>query len=281
MTDRSAIEWTQATWNPVTGCDRISPGCDHCYALTLAARLKAMGQAKYQTDGRPPTSGPGFGVAVHTGALAEPLRWRRPRRIFVNSMSDLFHARVPEAFIAEVFAVMAAAGHHIYQVLTKRPTRMARLLASDAFPELVFQTAAHRHEVKTLTWPLPNVWLGISIELDRFCWRADRLRQTPAVVRFLSCEPLLGPLPSLDLAGIDWVIVGGESGPGARPMHPAWARQLRDQATAAGVAFFFKQWGGRTPKAGGRTLDGRTWDQYPARSAADAAADAGHQDDDR
>jgi protein gp37 len=270
MTDRSAIQWTQATWNPITGCDRISPGCQHCYALTLAARLKAMGQAKYQTDGRPPTSGPGFGVAVHTGALAEPLRWRRPRLVFVNSMSDLFHARVPTAFIAEVFAVMAAAGHHTYQVLTKRPTRMARLLASDAFPELVFQVAVERHGVTTLTWPLPNLWLGVSIELDRFCWRADRLREAPAVVRFLSCEPLLGPLPSLDLAGIDWVICGGESGPGHRPADPAWVRELRDRCIGAGVAFFFKQWGGRTPKAGGRRLDGRTWDQYPPRWAGAA-----------
>jgi len=275
MTDRSTIEWTQATWNSVTGCDRISPGCQHCYALTLAKRLKAMGQAKYQTDGRPPTSGPGFGVATHPQALAEPLRWRRPRLIFVNSMSDLFHAHVPSSFIAGVFAVMAAADQHTYQVLTKRPTRMARLLTSEAFPELVFRLAAQQHGVRTLTWPLPNLWLGVSIELDRFCWRADRLRQTPAVVRFLSCEPLLGPLRSLDLTGIHWVIVGGESGPAARPMQPTWARQLRDQATAAGVAFFFKQWGGRTPKAGGRLLDGRTWDQYPWRWTTDAGtADA-------
>jgi protein gp37 len=274
MTDRSTIQWTQATWNPVTGCDRISPGCDHCYALTLAARLKAMGQAKYQTDGRPPTSGPGFGVATHTGALAEPLRWRRPRRIFVNSMSDLFHARVPTAFIAEVFAVMAAADHHTYQVLTKRPTRMARLLASDAFPEIVFQLTAHRHEVTTLTWPLPNVWLGVSIELDRFCWRADRLRQTPAVVHFLSCEPLLGPLPSLNLAGIDWVIVGGESGPRFRPLDLDWVREIRDRCIQRNVALFLKQIGGRTPKAGGRLLDGHTWDQYPL-AWADAAS--GHR----
>jgi protein gp37 len=274
MTDRSAIEWTHATWNPVTGCDRISPGCGHCYALTLAARLKAMGQAKYQTDGRPPTSGPGFGVATHPQALAEPLRWRRPRRIFVNSMSDLFHARVPEAFIAEVFAVMAAADHHTYQVLTKRPARMARLLTADTFPEVVFQLAAQRHGITTLTWPLPNLWLGVSIELDAYCWRADRLRQTPAVVRFLSCEPLLGALPSLDLTGIGWVICGGESGPGHRPVDPAWVRALRDRCVAAGVAFFFKQWGGRTPKAGGRLLDGRTWTQYPSRWAG---ATTGHR----
>jgi protein gp37 len=275
MTDRSSIEWTQATWNPVTGCDRISPGCHHCYALTLAARLRAMGHAKYQTDGRPPTSGPGFGVATHPQVLIQPLRWRRPRLVFVNSMSDLFHARVPEAFIAEVFAVIAASDRHTYQVLTKRPARMARLLASDAFPEVVFQLATQRHGITALTWPLPNVWVGVSIELDRFCWRADRLRQTPAAVRFLSCEPLLGPLPSLDLTGIDWVICGGESGPAPRPMHPTWARQLHDQATAGQVAFFFKQWGGRTPKTGGRLLDGRTWDQYPTTWPLGAG---GHQD---
>jgi protein gp37 len=263
MTARSAIEWTQATWNPVTGCDRISPGCQHCYALTLAKRLKAMGQAKYHTDGRPPTSGPGFGVATHPQALAEPLGWRRPRRIFVNSMSDLFHARVPTAFIAEVFAVMAAADHHTYQVLTKRPARMAGMLRSDAFAESVSQVAAERHGIAVLTWPLPNVWLGASIETGAYCWRADRLRQIPAAVRFLSCEPLLGPLPSLDLTGIDWVIVGGESGPGHRPVDPAWVRQLRDRCVAGGIPFFFKQWGGLTPKAGGRVLDGRTWDQYP------------------
>jgi protein gp37 len=270
MTARSAIEWTHTTWNPVTGCDRISPGCDHCYALTLAKRLKAMGQAKYQTDGRPPTSGPGFGVAVHPKALAEPLRWRRPRLVFVNSMSDLFHARVPEAFIAEVFAVMAAADQHTFQVLTKRPARMARLLASQAFHARVADLLQlHRQrDGRGLGWPLPNVWLGVSIELDAYCWRAVRLRQTPAAVRFLSCEPLLGPLPSLDLTGIGWVICGGESGPGHRPVNPAWVRELRDRCIAAGVAFFFKQWGGRTPKTGGRLLDGRTWDQYPHRQDA-------------
>jgi protein gp37 len=271
MTTRSAIEWTQATWNPVTGCDRISPGCQHCYALTLAKRLKAMGQAKYQTDGRPPTSGPGFGLATHPKALAEPLGWRRPRRIFVNSMSDLFHARVPTAFIAEVFAVMAAADQHTYQVLTKRPARMARLLTAEPFGARV--AAALRQLPRQrggLGWPLANVWLGVSIENDTYCWRVERLRQAPAAVRFLSCEPLLGPLPSLDLTGIGWVIVGGESGPGYRPVDPAWVRGLRDRCVAGGIPFFFKQWGGPTPKAGGRLLDGRTWDQYPPTWAGTA-----------
>jgi protein gp37 len=279
MNARSAIEWTQATWNPVTGCDRISPGCQNCYALTLAARLKAMGQAKYQTDGRPPTSGPGFGVMVHEATLTEPLRWRRPRLVFVNSMSDLFHARVPETFIAQVLAVMATADHHTYQVLTKRPARMARLLASQAFRDRVaaaLQQLRQQRDGPTLGWPLPNVWLDASIELDAYCWRADRLRETAAAVRFLSYEPLLGSLPSLDLTGIDWVIVGGESGPGHRPVDPAWVRQLRDRCIGAGVAFFFKQWGGRTPKAGGRLLDGHTWDQYPQPQAGDAL-DVGHR----
>jgi protein gp37 len=280
MTDRSAIEWTQATWNPVTGCDRISPGCQHCYALTLATRLKAMGQAKYQTDGDPRTSGSGFGVAIHPHALLEPLGWRRPRRIFVCSMADLFHARVPEAFIAQVFAVMATAGHHTYQVLTKRPLRMEHLLSSDAFAEQVFQHATS-YGVGSLTWPLPNVWLGTSVEdQPRADQRVPKLLSTPAAIRFLSCEPLLGPVElapewmelklqvfasqgAVCFPRVDWIIVGGESGPGHRPVDPAWVRSLRDQALAAGVAFFFKQWGGRTPGAGGRLLDGRTWDLYP------------------
>jgi protein gp37 len=251
MSTTTTIEWTQVTWNPTTGCDRISPGCDHCYALTLAARLKAMGQAKYQTDGHPPTSGPGFGVAVHAKALAEPLGWRRPRLIFVNSMSDLFHARVPEPVIASVFAVMAAADQHTYQVLTKRPARMARLLAAEAFGARVaaaLRQLPRQRDGLGLGWPLPNVWLGASIETDAYCWRADRLRQTPAAVRFLSLEPLLGPLPSLDLTGIGWVICGGESGPGHRPVDPAWVRELRDRCIALGVPFFFKQWGGPTPR---------------------------------
>ncbi|WP_340686372.1 phage Gp37/Gp68 family protein [Amycolatopsis coloradensis] len=245
MSDGSSIEWTEATWNPTTGCDRVSAGCDHCYALTLAKRLKAMGSAKYQTDGDPRTSGPGFGVATHAAALGEPFRWRQPRLVFVNSMSDLFHAKVPVEFIRRVFAVMEATPQHTYQVLTKRSRRIRRLASS-------------------LDWPA-NLWLGVSVEDERVAYRVDDLREVPAAVRFLSCEPLLGPLSQLDLAGIGWVIVGGESGPHARPMAPEWAIEVRDQCQQAHVPFFFKQWGGRTPKAGGRDLEGRTWDEMPSR----------------
>jgi protein gp37 len=252
MADKSAIEWTEATWNPVTGCDRVSAGCDHCYALTLAARLKAMGQPKYQRDGDPRTSGPGFGVTMHPDELEIPRRWRRPRVIFVNSMSDLFHPQVSGDFVARVFEVMAATPQHTYQVLTKRPKRARQLLRG---------------------WTaVPNVWLGVSIEDDRVVDRADILRQVPAAVRFLSLEPLLGPLPSLDLTGIDWVIVGGESGPDHRPMRKEWVLELRDRCQAAGVPFFFKQWGGLTPKSGGRLLDGRTWDEMPPLALAGTRA---------
>ena len=269
MSTASKIEWTETTWNPVTGCDRISSGCDRCYALTLAKRLKAMGSQKYQADGDPRTSGPGFAVTVHEDTVPEPLRWRKPRVVFVNSMSDLFHARVPDAFIASVFAVMAVTPQHTYQVLTKRPRRMRALLASDAFCSQVgaavgalgLGTAADR---APLPWPAPNVWLGTSIENDDYTWRADCLRQVPAAVRFLSLEPLLGPLPSLSLDGIGWVIAGGESGPGCRPLDLAWVREIRDRCASQDAAFFFKQVGGPTPKAGGRQLDGRTWDEYPA-----------------
>ncbi|MEQ0563983.1 phage Gp37/Gp68 family protein [Amycolatopsis sp. NEAU-NG30] len=251
MSDRSSIEWTQATWNPTTGCDRISAGCDHCYALTLAKRLKAMGSAKYQTDGDPHTSGPGFGVTTHAPSLAEPFRWRQPRLVFVNSMSDLFHAKVPVDFIRRVFTVMEATPQHTYQVLTKRSRRIRRIAGS-------------------LDWPR-NLWLGVSVENQDAAYRVDDLRAVPAAVRFLSCEPLLGPLEQLDLDGIGWVIVGGESGPGCRPMAAVWARDLRDQCIDVRVPFFFKQWGGRTPKAGGRELDGRTWDQMPQLAGATAA----------
>jgi protein gp37 len=236
--DKTAIEWTDATWNPVTGCDRTSPGCDHCYALKMAARLKKMGSANYQNDGDPRTSGPGFGVTCHPHMLDQPLRWKRPRRIFVNSMSDLFHPDVPDEFIAQVFAVMALAPQHTFQILTKRPQRMATMLGHDysteewrAFTTIVhdvMEDMGHREACYDM-WPLPNVWLGVSIETDRYTFRADHLRATPAALRFISAEPLLGPLPSLDLTGIDWLIVGGESGPGALPMHPDWVRDLRDQ----------------------------------------------------
>ena len=244
----TTIEWTDETWNPTTGCDRVSPGCDNCYALTMAARLKGMGQAKYQNDGDPRTSGPGFGLTCHPDALDVPRRWRKARRVFVNSMSDLFHPEVPSSFVAQVFDVMRDCPQHTFQILTKRPQRMAELGCGATFGEAK---------------GAPNVWLGTSIESDRYAFRADHLRDTPAAVRFLSLEPLLGPLPSLDLTGIDWVIVGGESGLASRPMNPAWVRDLRDRCVDADVAFFFKQWGGRTPKANGRTLDGQTWDEYP------------------
>lgn len=247
MAVKSSIEWTEATWNPVTGCDRVSEGCDHCYAQTLAKRLKAMGNRRYQQDGNTRTSGPGFGLTLHSDQLQLPTRWREPRVVFVNSMSDLFHDGVPQDFIAEVFDVMAATPRHTYQVLTKRPGRMASVLNS-------------------LGRPSPNVWLGTSIENQRWAdIRIPHLLKTPAATRFLSCEPLLGPieLPRSIRTAVGWVIVGGESGPGARPMDISWARSLRDQCSESGVAFFFKQWGGRTPKAGGRQLDGRTWDEMP------------------
>jgi len=189
-------------------------------------------------------------VVLHSDRLDQPQRWRRPRRVFVNSMSDLFHELVPEAFVHDVFDRMAQADWHSYQLLTKRPERMAEVVGS-------------YYARRPAADPLTHVWLGTSIENDRWTNRADALRRTPAAVRFVSAEPLLGPLPSLDLAAIDWLIVGGESGAGARPMRPDWARHLRDRALAAHVAFFFKQWGGRTPKSGGRELDGQTWDEYP------------------
>ena len=257
MGDNTKIEWSDATWNPVTGCDRCSPGCDFCYALGVAARLKAMGQANYQKDGDPRTSGPGFGVTCHPHMLDQPLRWKKPRRIFVNSMSDLFHELVPDDYVMKVFEIMAATPRHTYQVLTKRPERLTPFVCKQAFDPIT----------SWLDWPLPNVWLGTSIENDRWTVRADHLRTAPAAVRFLSCEPLLGPLPSLDLTGIDWVIVGGESGPGHRPMDPDWVRDIRDRCEATGAAFFFKQWGGATPKSGGRELDGRTWDGFPGGPA--------------
>jgi len=252
MADHSAIEWTEATWNPITGCDRISAGCDNCYALTLAKRLKAMGSTKYQNDGDPRTSGPGFAVTTHADVLQIPFRWHQPRMVFVNSMSDLFHARVPISFIRRVFDVMAATPAHTYQILTKRAARLSKV--------------AH-----LLDWPT-NVWMGVSVEDASHLARLDHLRQVPAAVRFVSAEPLLGPLPGIDLSRIHWMIVGGESGPNARPMSPTWARSVRDQCADHAVPFFFKQWGGRTPKAGGRVLDGLTWDQMPDPARVQKAA---------
>jgi protein gp37 len=248
LADGTSIEWTEATWNPTTGCDRVSAGCDHCYALTLSKRLKAMGAEKYQNDGDPRTSGPGFGVTIHPDTLDVPLLWRTPRLVFVNSMSDLFHAKVPLGFVRDVFDVMRDTPQHTYQVLTKRSRRL-RVLADK------------------LNWP-DNVWMGVSVESEDVLVRIDDLRGMPAKVKFLSCEPLLGPLTGMDLAGIDWVIAGGESGHQHRPMDPAWVTEIRDICNAAGVAFFFKQWGGRTPKAGGRELDGELWDEMPKRAAS-------------
>jgi protein gp37 len=241
--DHSAIEWTESTWNPTSGCDKLSPGCDHCYALTLAKRLKAMGVARYQRDGDPSTSGPGFGISIHPEVLDVPRHWRKPRTIFVNSMSDLFHPDVPDEFIGDVFTVMSETPQHTYQVLTKRSKRLV-------------------HLASRLPWP-PNVWMGVTVESSRYRFRINHLQTVPSAIRFLSLEPLLGPLNDLDLAGIDWAIVGGESGSGHRPVDEDWITDIREQCLEAGVAFFFKQWGGRTPKANGRMLAGRTWDDLP------------------
>lgn len=238
MTARSKIEWTDTTWNPVTGCTKVSHGCKNCYAERMAARLKAMRAEKYAN---------GFKVTTHASIVNDPLKWKTPRRVFVNSMSDLFHEEVPAAFIESVFHTMNRAQKHVFQVLTKRPTRVVEL--NDL-----------------LSWTR-NIWLGTSIESMRWIERLDVLKQTSAQVKFLSLEPLLGPLPSLQLDGIDWVIVGGESGPGARPMQGAWVREIRDRCVANETPFFFKQWGGVFKKRNGRILDNRTWDQMPAISS--------------
>jgi protein gp37 len=233
------------SWNPTTGCDRVSPGCDRCYALSFAQRLQAMGNPRYRRDGDPRTSGPGFGVSLHPDALDKPRHWRKPRLVFTDSMSDLFHPRIPEQFIERVVEVMRAEARHVFFVLTKRPVRMTHVLARCA-PD-----------------PLPNVWWGVTVENEQHTDRVETLRATPAAVRFVSLQPLLGPLPSLEMSGLDWVYAGGESGPGARAMHPDWVRDIRDRCLSAGVPFLFKQWGGPTRNAGGRTLDGVTWDQMP------------------
>jgi protein gp37 len=243
--DRSGIEWTEATWNPVTGCDKVSPGCAHCYAETFAERWRGIPGHPYEQ---------GFDLRLWPERLEQPMRWKKPRVIFVNSMSDLFHEDIPVEYVAEVFDVMARADQHVFQILTKRHERLAELASF-------------------LTWH-PNVWIGVSIENRQFVHRADYLRQVEdAAVRFISAEPLLGPLEGLDLRGIDWLIAGGESGFRHRPVRPEWIRDLRRRCDEEGVAFFFKQWGGRTPKAGGRELDGRTYDAFPAprRSERDLA----------
>jgi protein gp37 len=245
----SRIEWTDATWNPVVGCSKVSPGCDNCYAISMARRIEATGNEAYSGT---TTADDWTGlVKCLPERLDQPLRWRKPRRIFVNSMSDLFHPYVPSEFIRRVFDVFDQAPQHTFQVLTKRPQRMAEIVD-------YIRPAWYRLTPS-------NVWLGTSIESDIYTFRANHLRATPTRgLRFLSLEPLLGPLPSLNLSNIDWVIVGGESGPQHRPVDPDWVRDLRDRCVDASVPFFFKQWGGRTPKAGGRQLDGRTWDEYPA-----------------
>jgi protein gp37 len=234
LANNSHIEWTDATWNPVTGCSKISPGCKFCYAERLARRLQAMGQKNYRN---------GFNVTLQPHMLEHPVHWKQPRRIFVNSMSDLFHDEVPAGYITQVFDVMRRAPWHQYQVLTKRSERLLELN-----PMLPWQ---------------PQTWMGVSIENEKYFYRADHLRRTGAHVKFLSIEPLLGSLRKLNLRGIHWVIVGGESGPGARPMNPDWVREIRDRCTQARVPFFFKQWGGIFKRRTGRVLDGRTWDDMP------------------
>ncbi len=240
----SAIEWTEFTWNPMRGCSRVSPGCERCYAERIAHRFSGPGKP-YEGLTRVGSRGPRWAGRVRTvpPVLDLPLRLRQPRRIFVNSMSDLFHERAPAAFIEQVFDVMQRADWHEFQVLTKRADRLEEL--------------GH-----LLPWP-PNVWMGVSVESVAYLDRIEPLRRCGARVKFLSLEPLLGPIPNLPLDGLDWVIVGGESGPGARPMDPAWVLDLRDQCVQAGIAFFFKQWGGFRKKRNGRRLEGRTWDEFP------------------
>jgi protein gp37 len=230
----TTIEWTNTTWNPVTGCTKISAGCHNCYAERMAKRLLAMGQANYKN---------GFTLTCHPQMLDLPKRWRKPRLVFVNSMGDLFHKDVPDKFIKDVFDVIAQTPRHTYQLLTKRAERLETLAGE-------------------LTWP-PNLWMGVSVESEAVSKRIDHLRRVPAKVRFLSIEPLLGPMPTIGLEGIHWVIVGGESGPGARPMKEEWVLDIKDQCIEAGVAFFFKQWGGIRKKQTGRMLEGRTWDELP------------------
>ena len=237
MAARSAIEWTEATWNPVTGCTKISVGCKNCYAERMALRLRAMGQQNYVN---------GFRVTIHERALELPYRWKSAQTIFVNSMSDLFHENVPREFIEKVFSVMNYADWHRYQILTKRSERLLELDHS-------------------LNWA-SHIWMGVTVETDDQISRIDHLRSTHARLKFLSLEPLLGALPNLDLAGIDWVIVGGESGPGARPMREEWVLEIKNQCLKSRVPFFFKQWGGSRKKKTGRILDGRLWNEMPVEN---------------
>lgn len=231
----SSIEWTDSTWNPVTGCTKTSPGCANCYAERMSQRLKAMGNPNYKN---------GFSLTMHEDALELPLRWKRSQAIFVNSMSDLFHENVPDDFILRVFNIMKHADWHNFQILTKRSERLIEL--SDK-----------------LTW-MPHIWMGVTVEEQRYTYRIENLRNTNAIVKFLSIEPLIGPITNLDLEGIDWVIVGGESGPKSRPMEQSWVINIRNQCQEQKVPFFFKQWGGRNKKKAGRELEGRTWDEVPS-----------------
>jgi protein gp37 len=242
MADNSAIEWTEATWNPVTGCDKVSPGCAHCYAEAFAKRWRGIPGHPYEQ---------GFALRLWPQRLEQPLRWTRPRMIFVNSMIDLFHEQVPDEYIERVFEVMGQARRHTFQILTKRHERLVEL-------------------APRLPWH-PNVWMGVTIENRRFVHRADYLRNVDAAVRFISAEPLLGPLHGLDLTDIDWLISGGESGSGHRLVKAEWLRELRDNCVDEGVAYFFKQWGGHRPKSGGRFLDGRTWDEMPTARTLELA----------
>lgn len=246
MSDRSPIEWTDATWNPVTGCTEVSPGCDHCYARTFAERWRGTPRHHFEQ---------GFDLKLWPGRLSYPLRWKKPRRIFVNSMSDLFHKDVPDDFIISVFEVMALAHWHTFQVLTKRPNRMAQLSS---------RITERLHAVVKIDdfWPA-NIWAGTSIETIQYAWRVVALRRIPARVHFISAEPLLGSLADLDISDLEWVIAGGESGPGYRKCEPQWVYELRDKCQERQIPFFFKQWGGATHKAGGRLLDGQTWEEYP------------------
>ena len=234
MAIKSPIEWTESTWNPLTGCSKVSDGCKNCYAERLSKRLKAMGQPNYQNE---------FQLTLHEDSLALPLHWKKPQMIFVNSMSDLFHEDVPLDFIQKVFDIMRQATWHTFQILTKRSERLIEL-------------------DNQINWP-QNVWMGVSVENNNYTFRIDHLRQTHAKTKFLSLEPLLGPLSEMNLENIDWVVVGGESGPSSRPIDITWVREIRDQCQSEKVPFFFKQWGGTNKKKAGRELDGRTWNEMP------------------
>lgn len=234
MATKSNIEWTESTWNPLTGCTKVSPGCKNCYAERMANRLKAMGQPNYVN---------GFNLTIHPHTIELPLKWKKPQMIFVNSMSDLFHESVPEDFIHQIFDVMHKASWHTFQILTKRSLRLLEL-------------------DNKISWPM-NVWMGVSVENSEYTYRINHLRSTHAKIKFMSLEPLLGPVENLNLAEIDWVIVGGESGPGARPIHEEWVTNIRDQCLISQIPFFFKQWGGVRKKNNGRILQGQIWNEIP------------------